>query len=323
MARYPLGRLAPHPEDTHPRMHAARVLARGYNGPIPGSCDYYSGVTFPEYLNQSLGDCTAADVGHAEQVFSTFGQGATVTVTDQDVLALYEATSGYNPADPSTDQGAVIQDVLDYWRKTGIAGHRILAFFQVDHTSQDEIRSCCWLFGGVTVGVNFPNSGFTQFDQGQPWNYDASADNTIAGGHDFRIVGYNRTTGLYDGVSWGQLVEVTWSWLQAFAEEMWSEADGQWVKNNASPEGLDVNALNSAFTDVTGQPGPFPVVPPPTPGPTPVPPGPTPGPPGPVVDDVDRALWAAVQPALTHLSHHGAARTVHDAITAWHKSKGF
>lgn len=322
MARFVPGRLRPHPESTHPRMHARHVLAAGYSGAIPASCDYYSGISFPVFLNQELGDCTIADVGHAEQVFSTLGQGTTVTVSDQDILTMYERVGGYNPNDPSTDQGCVIQDVLNDWRKNGIGSpaHQILAFLQVNLNNADEVKACCWLFGGCTLGVNLPASAETQFGAGQPWTVDAAADNSILGGHDVRMVGYDAAWVYL--VTWGAVQRASWEWLAQWCEEIWAEADGEWIKANASPEGLNVDALNAAFTEVTnGEPGPFPVVGP-APTPTPVPPGPAPQPPAPVVDDVDRALWAAVQPALNHLSHHGAAHVVKQALDAWHAGKG-
>ena len=39
---------------------------------------------------------------------------------------------GFRPGDPSTDRGAYALDVLNYWRQSGIAGHRIAAYAAVD-----------------------------------------------------------------------------------------------------------------------------------------------------------------------------------------------
>lgn len=320
--RFRHGRNAPHPPETHPRAYASAVL-RAVTVSVPATCDYHSGLTFPMFANDYAGDCTEADSGHAIGVFTGEGQGQEVVLTDQDVLTAYSRVTGYDPSQTQpdgsnpTDTGAVIQDVLDDWLRNGIAGHKILAFYQVDHTNLDEIKACVWLLGGVRLGVNLPQSAEDQFNAGRPWDYDPNADNSILGGHDVRIVGYDPAY-LYV-VTWGQVQPVSWEWVQRFAEEGWVEADGAWVKNGNTPEGLTADALNAAVEQVTHKPGPFPV----GPTPTPVPPGPAPVPPAPVVDMADRSLWAAVQPALTHLSHHGAARTVHDAITAWHKSKGF
>lgn len=305
------GRRTPHPADTHPRLFARTVLRSGYSGTVPDECDYHSGITFPGYLNDRIGDCTIADSGHAEQVFSHFGQGTTVTVTDQDVLTVYERVSGYDPSDPDTDQGCIIQDVLSDWRRNGLAGHKILAFLQVDHTSKDETAACCWLFGGVRLGVYLPQSALDAFDTGSRWDYDPMADNTILGGHDVRIVGYDTPSATFTVVTWGALVTVTWEWVQAFTEEAWAECDGEWIKSGKAPEGLDVATLNAAFAELTGERGPFPD----TPDPGPVGPGP-------MVDPADQTLATTVRPELRHLSHHGAGRTVHNALRGWLAAKG-
>jgi hypothetical protein len=207
------------------------------------------------YLNDAIGDCTCADVGHAEQLFSHFGAGTTVTVTENDVLAVYKTVGGYVPGDPSTDNGCVIQDVLTYWRKRGVAGHKILAFFQVNHRDTTELKACCWLFGGVTLGVNLPKSAMQQFNAGQPWDYKRFSSNKILGGHDIRLVGYDGEW--WYVVTWGAVQKVTTAWLMKFVEEAWSEADDEWIKLSTAPNGISKSALNAAFEQVTGQTGPF------------------------------------------------------------------
>lgn len=320
------GRLAPHPEHTHPRIHAGAVLADGFELVIPDTVDWYTGISFPMYLNSSVGDCTIADVGHAEEIFSNFGQGTAIAVTDNDVLTMYERVGGYVPGNPSTDNGCVIQDVLNDWRKNGIAGHQILAFLQVDYTNLAELKACCWLFGGVTLGVNFPQSAMAQFNAGQPWDYNPNANNTIIGGHDVRLVGFD-ANGNMKVVTWGAVQTMTPAWLAHFCEEAWSEADGEWIKNNTSPGGLDINALNAEFTKRTNQPGPFPVTPPPSP--TPVPPTPpNPPPPNPaVVTAAEQAANNALsQAAITFIqSTHWMpqAKNLTKTLIAWLKVWGY
>lgn len=266
------GRKAPHPESTHPRMHAASFLATGYTGVVPATVDWFSGVTFGMSLNDQIGDCTIADVAHAIGAFSKWGQGQEAMVPDADVLTMYERVGGYRPGDPSTDNGCVIQDVLNDWRKNGIGSpvHKILAFFSVNYSDAAELKACTWLFGGCTLGVNFPRSAMAQFNAGVPWDYDPNADNTIEGGHDVRLLGVS-ASGNYYVVTWGRVQMMTSAWLNRFVEEAWAQADEEWIKNNASPTGLDFAALDAAYTQVTKQPGPFTATTPP-PGPTPAPP---------------------------------------------------
>ena len=73
-------------------------------------------------LNDQLGDCVIAAMGHMVQqwtYFSTAGAGMQ-TMTDAEALAAYEAIAGYNPSDPATDQGTDMLTALNYWRNTGI-----------------------------------------------------------------------------------------------------------------------------------------------------------------------------------------------------------
>ena len=70
----------------------------------PTSVDFYSKVTgWPMYGNDQYGDCVEAGTGHHEEQISRYGQGATVEVTDQQVLDMYSAVTGFNPDDPTTD----------------------------------------------------------------------------------------------------------------------------------------------------------------------------------------------------------------------------
>lgn len=318
------GRRPPYSALTHPRMYARDILTGSYSGAVPAVVDWHTNVSLPMDLNDSLGDCTIADIAHAVGVFTFFGQGAEVVVSSADVLTVYERVGGYRPGNPATDRGCVIQDVLNDWRKTGIAGHQILAFFQVNYTNLAELKACTWLFGGVTLGVNFPQSGMDQFSAGVLWDFSSSANNTIIGGHDIRLLGVD-ATGMMYVATWGTIQKMTPAWLAHFCEEAWAQADGEWVKNNASPEGLSVAALNAAFQQVTGQPGPFPVAP----SPTPIPPNPTPTPvptptPTPSVTIADRTLAAAI--SQHWLSHPGwyfhESRGVADAIQAWLTASG-
>ena len=50
------------------------------------------------------------------------------TPSDKQVVAAYSAITGYNPSTGANDNGAVEIDVLNYWRQTGIAGHKIGAY---------------------------------------------------------------------------------------------------------------------------------------------------------------------------------------------------
>ena len=78
--------------------------------------------------NDTVGDCTCAAAGHADQIAETYGAKKKPDVTPEAVLAAYSAITGYDPSDPNSDTGANMLDVLRYWQKTGIAGEKITAY---------------------------------------------------------------------------------------------------------------------------------------------------------------------------------------------------
>jgi hypothetical protein len=300
------GRLPAHPEDTHPRLHLSPYLTAAAP---PSSVDWHSEVPgWPMYLNDQIGDCTEAMVGHIVEAASTYGRDATVMVGDQDVLTAYERVSGYNPADPSTDQGAVLQDVYGDWRKVGVGGHRNLVFAQVNHRNLDEVRQSVAHFGAAGLGIVVTQSMMDDFDAGEPW---ARSTGQQLGGHAVPIVGYDAKY-VYV-VTWGRVQAMTWACLVAVTDEAWAAVLPEWL--NAAghdPEGLDLYGLGEAFHELTGQANPFPA-----PSPTPVPPGP----PAPPVVTADEALAAAAGPWLSH-HHTGTNRRFAEAVQAWIDAKG-
>ena len=255
------GRKPPHPESDRPRLKLAHFLT-GELPPIPAEVDYLSRVAdWPMYGNDQYGDCVWAMIGHTIEAATTYGQGQTVKVTDADVLKGYSDVTGFDPDDPSTDQGTVIQDALDYWRKKGVGGHKILAFAQVDHTNPDEVDAALYLFGHLQIGINFPASAMDQFNAGEPW--DVVKHTTIEGGHAIDQGALN------EFVTWAQRQRFTAAFWKKYVEEAWVAITPEWVsKAGLSPVGVDTAAMNSAFTRLTGKPGPFPTLPQPGPKPS-------------------------------------------------------
>jgi hypothetical protein len=280
--RHPYRKLGRLPEDPRkPRLQLKHYLKAAYKGSVPDVVDYSGKVaTWPMYLNDRLGDCTAADAGHGVQQWTAWGQGQPVTVGDNDVEAFYSGSTGYDSQDPSTDQGGTMQEVNDYFRKTGLAGHSIEAFFRVDTDDLDEVRAALYLFGCVSVGMAFPGFAMDQFEAGQPWHVQNPRPRNykIEGGHDVLVVAA-RKGGNLTVVTWGRLQEVTPAFWMAYMGshgqgEAWARVETDWAaKTGVSPaNALTVDQLNDAFQQLTGHPGPF-VAPVPAPGPpAPVPP---------------------------------------------------
>lgn len=308
-----LGRLPADP--TTPRLRLSTFLT-GTAPSYPENMDWLSKVSnWPMYLNDSLGDCTCAAVGHLIQAFTTYGQGATVAIKDSDVLTAYEAVSGYNPRTGQNDNGAVVQDVLSYWRKTGVGGHKILAFAEVDFKNPDELRQATHLFGNVYLGINFPDSAMEQFNNGQPWDVVPGARSE--GGHAINAGYYDVSDNMWKVVTWGQVQSMTQAFWDKYVEEAWVVVSQEWLKDNKNPEGIDMSVMGDEFTKITGEASPFPVV---VPQP-PIPPVVTPPIP-PVVTPPNADMVFMAQAQKFSSGKHVFYKDFQKQLKTWLQSKG-
>ncbi|MGA2890321.1 MAG: hypothetical protein ABSE51_19935 [Terracidiphilus sp.] len=254
----PLGRKAVKTDSRTLRL--ARYLTTALPPPPP-SADWTKGITaWGIMLNDTLGDCTIAGAGHAIQVWSA-NAGSETTVTDSDIETAYEQWDGYDPSDPSTDQGGVELDVLNDWRKSGLAGHKLLAFAAANQANLDEIRQAIALFGGVYIGVSLPLTA-----QGQaewiiaPDNGSGNAAAGSWGGHCVFVVGYDETT--FTCISWGQLIKITLPFWQAYCDEAYALIGADWINTGGqAPSGLDASQLLGDLAIVTGTAQPTNIVP--------------------------------------------------------------
>jgi hypothetical protein len=278
--------------------------------------------------NDSLGDCVPAGIGHTFEQDSDYATGTEDVVTDAETISLYSAITGYNPNDPNSDQGTLMQDAMTYWRKTGAFGRKIAAFASVQTDDFNQVENAVNQFGQVLIGFNFPDSAMDQFNAGQPWTVVSGSP--LDGGHCVVLVGYD--------ADW--LYVVTWGAVQKMDRAFWSQyVDEAWVvvtQDTINAQGanayggiIDLAALGDAFADLTGEANPFPDVDPtpvPVPTPTPVPdPTPTPVPvdptPTPEPSDADADLWHVAR-HWAREGHYGQTKDVAHALVRWAKSKG-
>lgn len=293
-----------------------RLLLRPYIKTLPAppaSVDWYSAVTdWPMFLNDQLGCCTEAMVGHNLQNTSTYGDGATVTITDDDVLTAYERVSGYRPGHPETDRGAVLQDVYNDWRKHGVGGHKALAFAAVNVHDLDEVKTAINEFGAAGLGIIVDETMMDDFNAGKGWTRVGGAQ---LGGHAVPAVGYD-DEGVWV-VTWGQVIKMTWAVFRRVCEEGWIAVLPEWVNDQTGkdPLGVDLYGLGEAMSALTGEPNPF--RPDPGPSPSPQPPGPAPVP----VDAADQAL-AEIAHRWLQRRHVGANAVMAAELRSWLAAKG-
>ena len=79
--------------------------------PPPNSVNWDATTEFSMMLNDEIGCCVIAAIGHAIQVW-TIHASREATVPDSIIQNYYSTWGGYVPGDPSTDNGMVELDAL-------------------------------------------------------------------------------------------------------------------------------------------------------------------------------------------------------------------
>lgn len=112
--------------------------------------------------NDKIGDCVIAAIFHLVMQQRVNAGFPMPEPTVEEAIAAYSAIGGYNPRDPSTDNGCNVLDALTYWKNTGVTVGGVLdkagAFVSVNINNPVEIATAQWLFGGLIVGVEMPKA---------------------------------------------------------------------------------------------------------------------------------------------------------------------
>lgn len=214
----------------------------------PDSADYSEkvGADWGMMANDVLGDCVLAAAGHGELGWTT-NAGKPFQLTDAQIVAAYSAITGYTPNDPSTDQGTDPVSMFKYWKKHGIAGHKIGAWANVNPTKQNQFRVAISMFECVFISLAMPN-----YIQGNMGTWDVpgpgvSPDDAAPGswgGHE--VVGFGYGAGGVTIVTWGQRVRVTWAFLAKYCDESQVAFSVDLVSGNGTvPTGFDVAVLRA------------------------------------------------------------------------------
>ena len=211
-------------------------------------------------VNDQLGDCTCAAAGHLVQEW-TANVGSQIILPDAAILKAYEDVGGYAPGNPATDQGAVEIDVLNYWRQTGIGGHKILGYMSINVQNQKEIQTAIDLFGGVYIGLSMPlawqgtqhwdvSRGFAKlkrfFGGGGEWEPGSW------GGHAVPLCGYD-ALGNYRLITWGSAAyTITPDAMAEYCDEAYAVLSQQdWTgAKGLSPSDFDLAQLKTDLSEI-------------------------------------------------------------------------
>jgi len=218
--------------------------------PPPPTADWTKGITsWGMMLNDTLGDCTIAGVGHAIQVWTANTSGM-VTVPDPTIESYYEQWDGYVPGNPNTDNGGIELDVLNDWQKsqTGFAGNALLAFADPKPANMVEIQQSIALFGGVYIGLSLPLTAQTQ----EVWDVvpkgGANAKPGSWGGHCVFVPKYDQHG--FTCITWGQLKVMTLAFWKKYTDEAHTLLSPAWISAKGSPSGFNQAQLQADLSAI-------------------------------------------------------------------------
>ena len=217
--------------------------------PPPPTLDLTRGITAWGMLgNDIYGDCTCAGVGHQVQLWSA-NIGPEANITNPEVLAAYEEWCGWNPADPSTDQGGIELNILKDWQGNSFCGHYLAAFADPNVGNLTELKQAAYLFGGLYIGLQVPNSiANSDLDPTVVWDVVAD-DGGIDGGHCVVVCGYDADTIHF--ISWGQVYRMTNAFWAKYVDEAHCLLSPDWLdESGVDPVGFNLSQLMADLAQI-------------------------------------------------------------------------
>lgn len=204
--------------------------------------------------NDQLGDCTCAAAGHLIMEWTANAGKKMVTPTDKQIVAAYSAITGYNPQTGANDNGAVEIDVLNYWRQSGIAKHKIGAYVALEPSNHIHIMDSVYIFEGCYIGLQLPTSAQSQVQNHQPWSVPPGGPTGDGkpgswGGHAVPVVAYDARG--VTVVTWGALQRMTWSFWEAYCDEAYAILSSDYLNDKQEcPAGFNMQQLQSDLADL-------------------------------------------------------------------------
>lgn len=241
----------------------------------PATLDYTQGVSTSAALanidgNDTVGDCVIAWLLHQLAVWTGNAGGVAFNATRTQAIAMYSAITGYNPSDPSTDQGTDPAVAMNWIIANGYPnGDKPLGWVRV---TPALLRQAIWLFEGNGFGIGLPDAYVQNMPSSNGFVWDAAGVSNPNNGHMFLGAGYDASRILID--TWGLLGWFTDAAVAAYATavsggeiDILLSADMIAAAAAKAPSGFDWQALVADFDSMGGAvPAPAPA-PPPTPAP--------------------------------------------------------
>ena len=191
----------------------------------------------PMFLNNELGCCVISGRAHQTLRFEYIEQGGVIRISDSEIRSQYLDES------EGEDNGLVVLDSLNSWRKDGWrAGgrrYKIDVYAEIDKDDREQFKTAIYMKVGIGLGIFLPNNYNEVFRSGQHW--DGSLAGSTRNGHYVYATGYNA-----DGltfITWGERRFMTWDFVERNCDEGYAIVDDiDKFDDAASP--FDADAAN-------------------------------------------------------------------------------
>lgn len=209
---------------------------------VPDEVDWAAKVpsAHPIYANDRIGDCAIVTVANARRTWTANDAAKFVEPTEPQVIEGYSRCGGY----PQRDQGCVMLDVMNVWRREGLCGAKIGAFAKVDAQSRDILRVAIHAFGGCALGVQLPMAAESRDEWLAPTPDRQSGEwrRGSWGGHAVWACGYDQERIQF--LSWGKLMLMSWLFYESYNDEAYVGVSADWLgPDYKSPSGVDIAVL--------------------------------------------------------------------------------
>lgn len=210
------------------------VYARGKIPAPPASVAVPAVADWGMLDNDRLGCCTVSGAGHAIMAWNVEVNEHDEIPTDAETESTYFALTG------GADSGCVEADVLKTWHNDGLFGHKIAGYAPVNVHDLTGFHQAVAFYGGAYLGVALPTSAQQQFSVRDEWTVVPGSP--IEGGHCVLCVGYDQHS--VQVVTWGQVVNVSYPWIQRYTTEVWAIIGPEFVEAGRGPS-LDLETLQA------------------------------------------------------------------------------
>lgn len=227
----------------------------GYVPEHPTSADYVKALKFGLYRNDEFGVCGPTSVANYIRLVTAVLTGKMLAPTQADVFKLYRE-SGNPDFDPSTgadDNGVVMTRMLEALMRNGMAGVKPLGWAKVKVTDPELLKAAVAVFGGQLYGVQLQRAQQEQTNQGR-WAYSPSS---LWGGH--AVLGGKYDQDSIDVVTWAQVVEMLYSFVQRQLSESYIVILPHHLNNPGFVRGMDIQKFAKDWEAFSGKPFPVPL----------------------------------------------------------------